>query len=69
MRTRGQSGLRINVRWDDAERTTLLFVVLDPNGGCRASFFVRLADLLAELSRLGVWGTLIKEENDDTRNR
>lgn len=68
MRTCGRSRVRVKVRWGDAEHTDLHFVITGPKGGHRAGFFVRLDDLLAELSGLGVWeqlGIPVKERGKD----
>lgn len=50
--------VRVKVNWYDEAKTILHFTITGPRGGHKAGFYVRLTDLLAELSRLGVWEQL-----------
>lgn len=70
MRTvQGDMVVRVAVKWADANRKSLHFLVTGPRGGTQAGFIVRLTDLFDELSRLGVWESIGIPVRDPGSNR
>lgn len=68
VRTLKPAHVCVKVNWYDDAKTILHFTIAGPKGGHKAGFFVRLEDLLSELSRLGIWeqlGIPVRREGGD----